>query len=74
MATLNANGVVHTHEAEPDTSLLWVMREPPGLTATNDGCGLAPCAACTEHSEDRPGRSCGRPVTGIGAAEQIATL
>ncbi len=74
MATLNVNGQVRTHDAEPDTPLLWVLREQLGLTGTKYGCGIAQCGACTVHIDGVPSRSCVRPVSSIGAAEQITTI
>ena len=74
MATLNVNGKVRTHDAEPDTPLLWVLREQLGLTGTKYGCGIAQCGACTVHIAGVPSRSCVRPVASIGAAEQITTI
>ena len=74
MATLNVNGKVRTHDAEPDTPLLWVLREQLGLTGTKYGCGIAQCGACTVHIAGVPSRSCVRPVSSIGAAEQITTI
>ena len=47
MPSLNVNGQVRTHDAEPDTPLLWVLREQLGLTGTKYGCGVAQCGACT---------------------------
>ena len=74
MATLNVNGKVRTHDAEPDTPLLWVLREQLGLTGTKYGCGIAQCGACTVQIDGVPSRSCVRPVASIGAAEQITTI
>ena len=74
MATLNVNGKVLSHDAEPDTPLLWVLREQLGLTGTKYGCGIAQCGACTVHIAGVPSRSCVRPVSSIGAAEQITTI
>ena len=74
MATLNVNGKVQQHDAEPDTPLLWVLREQLGLTGTKYGCGIAQCGACTVHIDGVPSRSCVRPVSSIGAAEQITTI
>ena len=74
MATLNVNGKVRTHDAEPDTPLRWVLREQLGLTGTKYGCGIAQCGACTVHIAGVPSRSCVRPVASIGAAEQITTI
>ncbi|OGA99609.1 MAG: (2Fe-2S)-binding protein [Burkholderiales bacterium RIFCSPHIGHO2_12_FULL_69_20] len=74
MATLNVNGTVRTHDAEPDTPLLWVLREQLGLTGTKYGCGIAQCGACTVHIDGEPVRSCVRPVSSVGAAEKITTI
>lgn len=74
MATLNVNGSVRTHDAEPDTPLLWVLREQLGLTGTKYGCGIAQCGACTVHIDGEPVRSCVRPVSSVGAAEKIITI
>jgi len=74
MATLHVNGTVRTHDAEPDTPLLWVLREQLGLTGTKYGCGIAQCGACTVHIDGVATRSCVRPVSSIGAAEKITTI
>ena len=63
MASLNVNGKVRNFEAEPDTPLLWVLREQLGLTGTKYGCGIAQCGACTVHIDGVPTRSCVRPVS-----------
>ena len=55
---LNVNGVMRTVEAEPDTPLLWVIREQVGLTGTKYGCGIAQCGACTIHLDGQPARAC----------------
>jgi len=74
MATLNVNGTVRSHDAEPDTPLLWVLREQLGLTGTKYGCGIAACGACTVHVDGVPVRSCVRPVSTLGADEKITTI
>jgi aerobic-type carbon monoxide dehydrogenase small subunit (CoxS/CutS family) len=58
MITLNVNGRTATVEADPDTPLLWVLREQLGLTGTKYGCGIAACGACTVHVDGRAVRSC----------------
>ena len=73
MATLNVNGRARAHEAEPDTPLLWVLREQLGLTGTKYGCGLAQCGACTVHIDGVAVRSCVRPVSTIEPADRITT-
>ena len=74
MANLHVNGSVRTHDAEPDTPLLWVLREQLGLTGTKYGCGIAQCGACTVHIDGVPTRSCVRPVSSVGASEKVVTI
>ena len=74
MATLNVNGKPYTFEAEPDTPLLWVLREQVGLTGTKYGCGVAQCGACTVHIDGVPTRSCVRPLSTVQATEKIVTI
>jgi len=74
MPTLNVNGRARTHDAEPDTPLLWVLREQLGLTGTKYGCGVAQCGACTVHIDGVPTRSCVRPVSSVGPDEKIVTI
>ena len=74
MPSLNVNGQVRTHDAEPDTPLLWVLREQLGLTGTKYGCGVAQCGACTVHIDGVPTRSCVRPVSSVEPAQKITTI
>jgi isoquinoline 1-oxidoreductase subunit alpha len=74
MARLNVNGATREFEAEPDTPLLWVLREQLGLTGTKYGCGIAACGACTVHIDGVPTRSCVRPLSSVGAEEKIVTI
>jgi isoquinoline 1-oxidoreductase subunit alpha len=74
MPALNVNGKRLTYEAEPDTPLLWVLREQLGLTGTKYGCGIAQCGACTVHIDGVPTRSCVRPASSVGASEKITTI
>jgi isoquinoline 1-oxidoreductase subunit alpha len=74
MAKLNVNGKVREFEAEPDTPLLWVLREQLQLTGTKYGCGIAQCGACTVHIDGVPTRSCQRAVRSINAQEKITTI
>ena len=62
MVALRVNGVSHVVDVEPDTPLLWVLRDTLGLTGTKFGCGMALCGACTVHLDGRPIRSCVMPV------------
>ncbi len=74
MPQLHVNGNVHSHAAEPDTPLLWVLREQLSLTGTKYGCGIAQCGACTVHIDGVPVRSCARPVSTVGAHEKVVTI
>ncbi|MBC5766512.1 (2Fe-2S)-binding protein [Ramlibacter albus] len=74
MATLNVNGAVRSFDAEPDTPLLWALREQLGLTGTKYGCGIAACGACTVHIDGVPTRSCVRPISTIQPNEKIVTI
>ncbi len=74
MPRLNVNGKVHEHHAEPDTPLLWVLREQLGLTGTKFGCGIAQCGACTVHLDGAPVRSCVLPVAAVQPAQKIVTI
>src|SRR5215470_13654608 len=58
MAKLNINGRVHDVQVEPETPLLWVIREQVGLTGTKYGCGVAQCGACSVHINGEVMRSC----------------
>ena len=74
MAKLNVNGTVHTVEVEPDTPLLWVIREQLGLTGTKYGCGIAQCGACTVHIDGVATRSCSLPVSAVSESQKIVTI
>jgi isoquinoline 1-oxidoreductase subunit alpha len=64
---LVVNGRRHEVDVEPDTPLLWVLRDALGLTGTKYGCGAAQCGACTVHLGGRAVRSCVTPVSAVGA-------
>jgi isoquinoline 1-oxidoreductase alpha subunit len=65
---------VREFDAEPDTPLLWVLREQLELTGTKYGCGIAQCGACTVHIDGVATRSCVRPVSSVGPAEKVVTI
>jgi isoquinoline 1-oxidoreductase subunit alpha len=71
MAKLNVNGTVRTVDVEPDTPLLWVIREQIGLTGTKYGCGIAQCGACTVLIDGVATRSCQVPVNTVGAKKVV---
>ena len=69
----NLNGKAVSASAEPDTPLLWVIRDEIGLTGTKFGCGQALCGACTVHLDGQPIRSCQTPVS-AAAGKKVATI
>ncbi len=71
--SLKVNGAVHSVAAEPDTPLLYVLRNDLGLNAAKFGCGLAQCGACTVLVDGAPLRSCVTPIGVLGQSE-ITTL
>ncbi len=73
MYSLRVNGTVQQVDVEPETPLLWVLRDSIGLTGTKFGCGIAVCGACTVHVNGLPARSCLTPVNAVGDAE-ITTI
>src|SRR5258706_3002622 len=73
MPTLTINGQSHNIDVEPDTPLLWVLRENVGLTGTKYGCGIAQCGACTVHINGEAVRSCGLLVSDA-VGKQITTI
>jgi isoquinoline 1-oxidoreductase subunit alpha len=74
MAKLNINGSIRDVEVEPDTPLLWVIREQVGLTGTKYGCGIAQCGACSVHINDEVQRSCSIRVGDVREADRIVTI
>jgi isoquinoline 1-oxidoreductase alpha subunit len=74
MARLSINGTVREVEVDPDTPLLWVIREQVGLTGTKYGCGVAQCGACTVHIDGVATRSCSMPVSAITDGQKIVTI
>jgi len=67
--TIKVNGSSTLVDVDPDTPLLWVLRDSLGLTGTKFGCGVAQCGACTVFLEGKPLRSCSIPVSAIGDKE-----
>jgi aerobic-type carbon monoxide dehydrogenase small subunit (CoxS/CutS family) len=66
--TLVVNGIMHTVDVEPETPLLWVLRDTLKLTGTKFSCGIAQCGACTVLIDNKAIRSCSFPVSSVGAA------
>ncbi|WP_271407561.1 (2Fe-2S)-binding protein [Pseudomonas sp. Q1-7] len=71
--TLKINGTEHSVDVDPDTPLLWVLRDVLGMTGTKFGCGMALCGACTVHMNGAAVRSCVMPVSSMIGAE-ITTI
>ena len=73
MARLNINGKDYDVDVDPNTPLLWAIRENVGLTGTKYGCGIAQCGACTVHIDGIATRSCSFPVSGA-VGTKITTI
>jgi len=71
--TLHVNGKMQAVDVEPDTPLLWALRDTLGLVGTKYGCGLGQCGACTVHLDGVPARSCLTPVSSVGK-QKITTI
>jgi isoquinoline 1-oxidoreductase subunit alpha len=71
--TLVVNGKSHALDVEPDTPLLWVLRDSLGLTGTKYGCGVALCGACTVHVDGEAVRSCSTDVGSV-QGKRITTI
>jgi isoquinoline 1-oxidoreductase alpha subunit len=73
MLRLTVNGQSHEIDVEPETPLLWVIRDTIGMTGTKYGCGIAQCGACTVHVNGVATRSCGMQVSDA-VGEKITTI
>jgi len=71
MVTLRVNGTSRTVDVDPDTPLLWVLRDDLRLTGTKFGCGVAQCGACTVHIDGQAVRSCVTPVAAVRGREVV---
>lgn len=81
---LTINGQDHEVDVDPETPLLWVLRDEIGLTGTKYGCGIAMCGACTVHINGEPRRSCSLPlklvdgdittIEGVGSPEALSAV
>jgi isoquinoline 1-oxidoreductase alpha subunit len=74
MIGLTINGSAHNVDVEPDTPLLWAIREQVGLTGTKYGCGIAQCGACTIHIDGVAVRSCIVTVGSLRPEQKIITI
>ena len=73
MVQLIINGKSYKVDVDPNTPLLWAIREQVGLTGTKYGCGVGQCGACTVHLNGQPVRSCGIPVSEADGA-RVTTI
>src|SRR5688572_11266293 len=73
MLEITVNGTKHAVDMDPETPLLWVLRDALKLTGTKYGCGIAQCGACTVHVDGTPKRSCCTPVSAV-AGKEIVTI
>jgi len=73
MARFSVNGKLVQVDVEPNTPLLWVLREQVGLTGTKYGCGVAQCGACTVHLDGQAMRSCVLPVS-AAEGKRVTTI
>ena len=73
MVTIAVNGTQHQLDIEPDTPLLWALRDVIGLTGTKYSCGIAQCGVCTVHINGQPIRSCSVPIASVDGAS-ITTI
>jgi isoquinoline 1-oxidoreductase subunit alpha len=73
MPTLIVNGQSHNVDVEPDTPLLWVLRDTLGMTGTKYGCGIAQCGACTVHINGLATRSCSVQLSDV-VGKEITTI
>jgi len=73
MISLMVNGIAYTADVEPETPLLWVLRDSLKLTGTKFGCGIAQCGACTVLIDGQAMRSCSVPASAV-AGKAVTTI
>src|ERR1700746_1393452 len=73
MLRLTINGRTQEVDVDPDTPLLWVLRDTLGLTGTKFGCGMALCGACTVHVDGVGTRSCVTPISAV-QGKKVVTI
>ncbi len=71
--SLDINNATHSVDVEPETPMLWVLRDTIGLTGTKYGCGIAACGACTIHLDGQPVRACQTPAS-AAVGKKITTI
>lgn len=73
MLNFNINGKMHSLDIDPETPLLWMLRDHIALTGTKYGCGIAQCGSCTVHLDGEPVRACITP-TSAALGKKITTI
>jgi isoquinoline 1-oxidoreductase subunit alpha len=73
MISLTVNGKPERVDVQPDTPLLWVLRDALNMTGTKFGCGIGQCGACTVHLDSKAVRSCSTPAS-VAAGKKITTI
>src|SRR5579863_3438900 len=73
MVSFTLNGTSQRVDVDPETPLLWVLRDTLGMTGTKYGCGIAQCGACTVHLEGQPIRSCVTPIASV-SGKTVTTI
>ena len=73
MLILDVNGTRHRVDADPETPLLWVLRDELGLTGTKYGCGIGACGSCTVHIDGQPARACATPAK-AAVGKRVVTI
>jgi isoquinoline 1-oxidoreductase alpha subunit len=73
VVTISVNGKRHDLDIEPETPLLWVLRDELGMTGTKFGCGVMQCGACTVQVDGKAQRTCMLPVASV-AGKEITTI
>lgn len=74
VVTLTVNSTQYVVNTEPDTPLLWVLRDNLGLTGTKFSCGIAQCGACTVHLDGQPVRSCTLTAASAAGRKVVTTI
>jgi isoquinoline 1-oxidoreductase alpha subunit len=73
MIRLEINGRAHSLDVDPETPLLWALRDNLGMTGTKFGCGIAQCGACTVHVDGVATRSCSTPISAVDG-KKVTTI
>ena len=74
MISLTVNGKARQVNVDPNTPILWVLRDTLGMTGTKYGCGIAQCGSCTVHIDGVATRSCQVPLSAVSGSKKITTI